>query len=344
MSSQNETIMLIVGDVYVIRDDPPSVMQHVKAFLNSADIVLGNLEGAYADSGTPWPKGEINVWRANAKQMEAIEAGGFDAMSCTNNHIMDFGYDGLYETLGHLDRLGVKHSGAGRNATEAYAPAIVERDGAKVAMLAYSSVFAPGWDAREDRGGLAVMHAKTAYEPPVRINENPGRPPKILTWLTQESKDQLARDVAAARKLADIVVCSFHWGISNGYIELADYQVELGHLAIDVGADLVFGHHPHALQGIEVYKGKAIFYSLGNFSFARHKLSAGHELETAIIRCRIRDRKIAAVEYLPTCGDEKLDPHLLSLADGSDVIKIVEKRSAAFGTKFSEAGDAIKVI
>jgi poly-gamma-glutamate synthesis protein (capsule biosynthesis protein) len=128
-----------------------------------------------------------------------------------------------------------------------------------------------------------------------------------------------------------------HWGVSAGHVNLTAYQVELAHHAIDVGADPVFGHHPHCLQGIEVYRGKAIFYSLGNFSFARHNPGAGHELETCILRCSLQDRRITTVEYLPVCCDARLDPHLLSVAEGRALVGIIEERSAAFGTAFGES-------
>ncbi len=339
----DDVVVMMVGDIYVRRDDPAEVFRHIKDKLSSADLVIGNLEGAYADGGTPWPKGGINVWKADARQMVAIEAGGFHAMSATNNHIMDFGHDGLLETLGNLDRIGVKHAGAGRNAAEAYAPAILERKGTKVALLAYTSVFVPGWEALDERPGLAVMAARTAYEPPLRFAENPGRPPKVVTWIVPESKARLVDDIRKARAAADIVICSFHWGVSEGHVPLTDYQMELGHHAVESGADLVFGHHPHLMQGIEIYRGVPIFYSLGNLTFARHNAAKGHELETMIARARIRAGRIIAVDYIPLLSDEKLDPHVLALDAAAPVTSIIEKRSAAFGTTFSPAGDGIRV-
>lgn len=339
----DEIVVMLVGDIYVQRGDPASVFRHIREKLATADLVIGNLEGAYADGGTPWPKGGINVWKADARQMAAIEAGGFHAMSATNNHIMDFGHDGLLETLANLDRIGVKHAGAGRNAAEAYAPAILERNGVRVALLAYTSVFVPGWEALDNRPGLAVMAARTAYEPPLRFAENPGRPPKVVTWVLPDSKARLVEDIANARTQADFVICSFHWGVSEGHVPLTDYQVELGHHAVDSGADFVFGHHPHLMQGIELYKGVPIFYSLGNLTFARHNGAKGHELETMIARLRIRGGRIVDVDYIPLLSDEKLDPHVLPLSEAAAVTSIVGRRSATFGTRFTPEGDAVRV-
>ncbi|HEY4201322.1 MAG TPA: CapA family protein [Devosiaceae bacterium] len=339
----DDVTVMIMGDIFVRRDNPAEVFRHITPTLRTADLVIGNLEGAYADGGTPWPKGGINVWKADARQLAAIEAAGFHVMATTNNHIMDFSQDGLLETLGNLDRLGIRHAGAGRNEAEAYAPAIMERKGTRIALLAYTSVYTPGWEAAGDRPGLAVMTARTSYEPPLRFIESPGKPPRVITWVLPDSKERLRADIAAARAEADIVICSFHWGISEGHFQLVDYQLELGHHAVDCGADLIFGHHPHLMQGVEVYKETPIFYSLGNLTFARHNGSRGHELETMILRCRISGGRIAAVDYIPLCSDERLDPHVLAIGDAARVTTLVDKRSERFGTKFHPGADAISL-
>jgi poly-gamma-glutamate synthesis protein (capsule biosynthesis protein) len=335
--------LLLVGDVFVQRDDPPSVFQHVRDLLKNADFTLGNLEGSTSDSGAPWSIKETN-WRADARQVQALSSAGFDAVNVANNHMLDFGHDALFETMGHLDRLGIKHTGGGRNKDEAHAPAIVEKKGCRVALLGYTSVFIPEWAATEDGPGLAVMRAHTSYEAPSRVFEVPGTPPIVRTRLFAADRQRLAEDIAAARKKADIVVCAFHWGVSRGHMKIAEYQIELAHHAIDCGADIIFGHHPHVLQGVEVYRGKAIFYSLGNFTFAQHSLAKGHEPETAIVRCTIADRRITAVEYLPARIDDNIDPHVLSLAEGKYVAEMIAQRSAAFKTKFAPHGNAIRLV
>lgn len=344
MSKNQEMTALIVGDVYVRRDDPPSVFQHVKDLLRSADFTLGNLEGSVADSGLAREKAGAEAWKSDARQMAAVEIAGFHAMTVANNHMMDYGHEALLETLSNLDRLGVKHTGGGRNFAEAHAPAVVEREGCKVALLGYTSVFMDGWEAGPQSPGLAVMRAHTSYQPPARYFEAPGSPPIIHSWVSAQHKDQLSADVAAARKQADIVICTFHWGVSAGFKKLTEYQMELGRHAIDAGADLVFGHHPHVMQGIEVYRGRPIFYSLGNFTFARHNPAKGHELETMIIRCRIRDRRLHTVEFIPARCDAEFNPHALDLETGRDVVAIVKERSAQFGTRLDAHGDAVRVI
>jgi poly-gamma-glutamate synthesis protein (capsule biosynthesis protein) len=353
--------MVLVGDVMVDRDDPPSVFRHVKDLLRQPEFTFGNLEGVCADcEGVPWPKGgsyrienagssrddygvEPSNSRFEARQLTAVEAAGFDALSLANNHILDFGHAPLIENLEHLDRMGIAHAGAGRNFEEAHAPALVERSGCRVAMLGYTCIFMRGWEAGPQKPGVAVMRVRTTYEPSTRALELPGLPPRVHTWVLAKDKAQLAGDIAHARSKADVVVCSFHWGLSQDG-KLPDYQSELGRHAIDSGADLVFGHHPHMLHGVEVYRGRAILYSLGAFAFAHYNPKKGYEAEAILVRCRIGDRKIRQIEYLPVRCDEKLDPYIPDLAEGKKVIDLIARRSAQFGTRFVTNGTAIGIV
>lgn len=342
MVQTEDKTLLIVGDIFVRRPDPKQAFAYVRDVFHSADFVLGNLEGVVADGGTPWQKGDINVWKADAKQIEAIETGGFHAMAVTNNHILDFGHDGLDETLANLRRINVKYAGAGKNIEEAHAPAVLERGGVTIAMLAYNSVFVKGWEAGPDQPGLAVVRVRTAYEPDYRVGELPGAPPIIRTWVEKPDLARVKADIASARRIADIVICSFHWGISGGYEKLTEYQVELGRHAADCGADLVFGHHPHLLQGIEFHNGKPIFYSLGNFTFARHNPDKGQELESLIARCTLREGKIAKVGFYAARCDHDQSPHIHTGKEAETVLALVRKRSKSFGTVFSADGDGFE--
>jgi poly-gamma-glutamate synthesis protein (capsule biosynthesis protein) len=362
MQDEPELTMVIVGDVMLERKDPPSIFRHVGDQLRNADFTLGNLEGVCADAaGERWSKGgsyrlksggglsggdgiEPSNAKFEARQLMALEAAGFDALTLANNHTLDFGHAPLVENLQHLDRMGIAHTGAGRTFAEAHAPAIVERKGCRVALLGYTSVFMRGWEADDKSPGVAAMRVRTTYEPTARALELPGLPPKIHTWVLPEDKIQLETAIHDARDRADIVICTFHWGLSGQDVRLPDYQTELAHHAIDAGADLVFGHHPHMLQGIEVYRGRAIFYCLGPFGYAHFDPKKGYELEAMMVRCHIRKHRLQIVEYLPVCSDEQLDPHILGLVDGRKVIDLIAKRSAAFGTRFSAKADAMQVV
>lgn len=343
MQSNMRKTLLLVGDIFVQRDDPSSVFQHVGEILRDADFTFGNLEGSTSDAGEPWSIKETN-WKADGRQAEAVKSAGFDALNVANNHMLDFGHAALFETLGRLDGYGIAHTGGGRNKAEAHKPAIVEKGGCRIAMLGYTSVFIPEWAAGENSPGLAVMRARTSYEPPSRVFEVPGTPPIIRTQLVLEDKEQLEADIRTAREQADIVVCAFHWGVSRGFMKVAEYQTELGHHAVDVGADIVFGHHPHVIQAVEVYKGKAIFYSLGNFTFAQHNPAKGHEAETMIVRCRIGNGVIDTVEILPVRCDKQIDPRILDMQEGQDIVEMIALRSAPFGTRFELTANAMRLV
>lgn len=119
MATSREMTMLIAGDVFVLRDDPPSVFRHVRDLMRSADFMLGNLEGFVCDVGKAVEKPGASAWKADSRQLAAIEAAGFHAMNVANNHMMDFGPEAMLATIENLDRIGVKHSGGGRNFAEA---------------------------------------------------------------------------------------------------------------------------------------------------------------------------------------------------------------------------------
>jgi poly-gamma-glutamate synthesis protein (capsule biosynthesis protein) len=141
---------------------------------------------------------------------------------------------------------------------------VQEANGVRVAFLAYSSILPMGYWAEEIRAGCAPMRAHTLYE---QIeHDQPGTPARIRTFAHTEDLAALVADIRAAKEQADIVVVSLHWGIHFVPGALADYQREVAYAAIDAGCDLILGHHAHILKGVEVYRGRAIFYSLGNFA------------------------------------------------------------------------------
>ena len=148
----------------------------------------------------------------------------------------------------------------------------------------------------------------------------------------------------AAKEQSDVVVMSWHWGVSptgGGTGELVDYQVEMGHAAIDAGADLVIGHHPHLVQPIEVYKGKVIFYSIANLV---HDLSERHRNQATILaRCWIRDRQIREVSFVPGWIDEKNQPRFQTPIELPEVVRHVQQISRSFGTQFNGKEDEVIV-
>ena len=161
--------------------------------------------------------------------------------------------------------------GAGKDGEEARKPAIVECKGVKIAFLAYCTVLRPGAQAGTGKPGCAPMRAHTHYAP---IDWQAGAPPKVITVPHEEDLEALTEDIRKAKQQADVVVMSIHWGLHHMPKAICNYQPIVAHAAIDAGADLILGHHPHCLKAIEVYKGKVCFYSIGNFMTHGRRIEA----------------------------------------------------------------------
>ncbi|UQZ82856.1 Capsule biosynthesis protein CapA [Paenibacillus konkukensis] len=216
--------------------------RYVKDFLTPADITVANLETPLTERGTAESKDY--VYRSSPQALPVMQAAGIDLVNTANNHIMDYGPEGLLDTLDELDKAGMKRVGTGRNSDEAYQSVIMERSGIKIAFLGFSRVAENAdWYAGNDKPGVAeTYNAKLPLEA-----------------------------VAKAREQADLVVVIAHWGIERKDRPVKE-QTDLAHKYIDAGADLVIGGHPHVLQGFERYKGKWIAYSLGNFIFTTNEV------------------------------------------------------------------------
>jgi poly-gamma-glutamate synthesis protein (capsule biosynthesis protein) len=243
-TSAGEITVVAVGDTYPGGRAAPFIKKYgygylfepTREILKGADLVIANLEAPLTQSEDILMDKKY-ILKADPKAAEGIKDASIDVVTLANNHIMDYGEAGLRDTKQALDRYGVLYTGAGENVKEARKPAIYEADGVKIAVLAYSNTFPKVFYAKKGSPGTAPGYAK-----------------------------YVRRDVRAARSAADIVIVSFHWSADRLKIP-KDYQVSLAHLAIESGAQLVVGHHPHVIQGVEVYKGGLIFYSLGNFIF-----------------------------------------------------------------------------
>lgn len=221
----------------------------VTAVLESADITFGNCETAITSCSTPSPgkprsavaSGKAFVFKSEPECCKAVlEAAGFDVLQLANNHAMDYGEAGMLETLSSLDAAGIAHIGAGANAAAAAEPLVLEAQGLRVGFLAYSLIVPPASRAQADAPGINTLPA--------------------------DYGQALARDIGALRESCNLVVVGMHWG-KESHCSPSEMQRRVGHAAIDAGADLVIGSHPHSLQGLEFYGDGLIAYSLGNFVF-----------------------------------------------------------------------------
>ena len=194
--------------------------------------------------------------------MSGLTYAGFDVMSFASNHALDRGEQALFEAIDTLTTNSIAVIGAGKNIDEARKPVILERKGTKVAFLAYCSVLPKGYQATPEKSGCAPMRASTFYE---QVDWPAGTAPRIITLANKDDLAAMVRILNRQELWQTSSIMSIHWGIHYVPAVIAMYQKEVGYAAIDAGVDLILGHHAHLLKGIEIYKGKFIFYSLGNF-------------------------------------------------------------------------------
>jgi poly-gamma-glutamate capsule biosynthesis protein CapA/YwtB (metallophosphatase superfamily) len=363
-----------VGDVMLKRDDPRTAFELVQPVFAAADINFGNCESTYSSTGSPNPATR-GVVRADPNQVEGLEWAGFHVMSFANNHHLDAGYEAFFETLDHLHSHGIATCGAGKDLGAAREPAIVERDGTKVAFLGYSTILFPGYEARANKAGCTPITIITDYA--MSEIEQPGCEAVVTTIVHPSSLQVLRADIARARELADVVVVSVHWGIHFTPVEVAQYESELGRAAIDAGADLVLGHHQHILKAVEVYCGKVIFHGLGNFvvdvymkaladnpgvkdmqrHFPEYAVAYREDYptypfhpearQTVVARAAIEDKKITEVGLIPclinpTGQPEPLRPGDPRFDEVSSYLQRITKE-AGFTTQFAVGEDVVIV-
>lgn len=267
-----------------------------KEILQQGDIVIGNLESPLASSGAEFRDKKFR-FKTDPKAARALKTAGFTHLSLANNHILDFGAEGLRQTREALDRHSILYAGAGRNLAVARIAAITELKGVKVAFLSYSLTYPEEFFAGTERAGTA-----------------PGYAPLVTA------------DIVNAKKTADCVIVSFHWG-GEGLDKPKPYQIAAAHQAIDAGADIILGHHPHILQGIEYYGKGIIFYSLGNFAFGSTSRSA----DVSMIARILFDGGIKEVEIIPLNilnSQVRFQPRPFRGGDAEEAVKKIDRLSS----------------
>ena len=362
-----------VGDLAPDRDEAGECFALCAAELRHADILFGQLESVLTTGGSRLPQAR-HALRGKPQVAAALRQAGFDVVSFASNHCMDWGREAFLETIGHLEEAGLCVIGAGANLAAARKPALLEHGGNRIAVLSYCSILPQNYWAEENRPGCAPMRAWTHYE---QIeHDQPGTPCRVHTFAHRRDLRALEDDIKAAREKADIVIVSLHWGIHFVPAVIADYQREVAHAAIDAGADLILGHHAHILKAIEVYKGKAIFYSLCNFATdlrmdAAHAASKSfREIQTlnpqwipdfdilyncppdsrmsVVAQARISGGKITAISFLPVFINPMAQPAILSADDPrfGDVVRYLRdvSRAAEIDTDFSIEGNEVRVV
>jgi poly-gamma-glutamate capsule biosynthesis protein CapA/YwtB (metallophosphatase superfamily) len=242
--------LLLVGDCMlgrlvneVLESAPPDYpWGDTLPILHSADWRLCNLECVISDRGTPWSAyRKAFHFRSAAKNIAVLEAARLNAVSLANNHVLDYGYDAMFEMLEILDRAGIIYSGAGMNLSQASRLAIAQVCGRRIGLLAFTDN-EPDWEATADLSGVYYVPAD----------------------LTDVRAKNLLDTIRGYDKVVDYLIVSAHWGSNWGYVPPKEH-VAFAHALVDAGADLVFGHSSHVFRGIELYEGRPILYGAGNF-------------------------------------------------------------------------------
>jgi len=320
--------MLIIGDIDIQRRaDPATAFAHLRDTLVAADVVYANLEGMLVKPQGP----EVDIpdkrgWRHPGPEgVIALTSANVKVVGVANNVAYDRA--NIVQTLKVLDENGIIHTGGGANIEAAHEPAIVERKGVKIGFLQYTA----RW--YQDNEQLA-----TATDPGVaKIASRDG------VTIDPSDLDRVRADIRRLRAKVDIVVVSHHnrdgatatqfgsagTGRSGGSARRdnhisEEYQKLFAHVALDTGADLVYGHGTHRVQGVEVYHGKPILYAIGHSAFDQ----PGYEnsKDGLVVHAVIEGKKIRRVSFVPVTRDAKDDVLMLdpSTGDGAKLVDVIK--------------------
>jgi len=240
--------ILFVGDVMlgrtvnaILKHNPPSYpWGNTLAVFKKADLRICNLECVIADTDKPWP-GKTFHFQSDPKNVEVLNIARFSPISIANNHTLDFGTKALEQMINILKNQSINFAGAGSDIIEASMPALENGGENYVGMIAFTDN-EPDWEAAEKTAGTFFV--------PLNLEDSRA---KMLFDIVKKTRDNVK-----------VLIVSAHWGPNWGY-EPPKEHIAFAHALIDAGVDIVYGHSPHVFRGIEIYKGKPILYSTGNF-------------------------------------------------------------------------------
>jgi len=375
--------------------------------LRDADVTFGNFETTALDlatfKGSPQAESGGTWMLADPGVPKEVAAMGIDIVGHANNHATDWGVEGMIETLKLLDAAHLVRAGTGRTMAEARAPAYYDGPQGRVALVSATTTFTPMSPAADPLGrvpgrpgantirsteigqvskaDLAVLARITGTKPgaPVRIKGRDFRAVEAPTTPMTIGYDLNPKDLAAnllavrqAKQNGNFVVFSLHnHEPGNASQTPADFAPGLAHQIIDAGADVYMGHGPHQLRGIEIYKGKPIFYSLGNFAMMNNSLddvpadmfdqfgvtpgsvttpellqarnaksfSDPNLYESVIATTHFRDGRLTEVRLYPidlgvtATGAARGVPHMADAATGARILERLQRLSEPFGTR-----------
>ena len=315
-AQEEATVELVaVGDILldrgvakrIGREGTGRVFADVEEEIAGADVAFGNLENPVA-SRCRWKAAKKISFQAQPATAYALSGAGFDLVSLANNHTLDCGKSGLWETIDHLKARGLRWVGAGPTPAAAAAPVVLNLKGIKIAFVAFTDI-------------------------------EPG--PNMWAGVARASTFALRRAVTAARAAgANAVVVSLHWGTEYASRPGAR-QRELAQAAVEAGADLVLGHHTHTLQGLEAFAPQGhttrralVAYSLGNFVFDSPPSPVRRVVESVILRCRFSKDGLVSAEVRAVVLDRYL-PRPAAPDESRNIFQRLAELSAELGTNLT---------
>lgn len=335
--------LLLLGDINVQqRADPPRVFAHVRDTLNQADLVYGNLEGLLVKSEGPDKDiPDKSGWQhIGPEAIAALKAGNIPVVGVANN--VAYGPENILKSLAVLDANGIVHTGGGTNLDQAHKPAIVVRKGVRFGFLQYTakwyledqqiaSATSPGVARILSKDGIAVDSADLDR---LRDDIRKLRPQVDVLVVSSHNRDGLAgRPTAAApgegrptrpEDLISPIMLGTRFSVAE------PYERELAHAAVDAGADLVYGHGSHVLQGVEIYNGKPVLYCVGNFAMDWIRMRPNKE--GMVIRAVVKGKSLQRVSFVPTGRDpETNDVVMLDPAAGEGARMVQKVRDLSPG-------------
>lgn len=286
--------------------------QHVSRILNADDITFANLETSVSERGKTY-KPEGFGFRSKPSTLEGIYNAGIDTVSLANNHSLDFGEEALIDTMSYLSQYNINYVGAGIDKTAAEAPIIINSKDYTVGFIAYNSIIPwESWKASEQSSGTASF--------------------------SKNDTDNIMKNIEQIKDTCDLLFVVLHWGVEYSNTP-EEWQIQLAHQIIDAGADGVIGHHPHILQGIEIYKEKPILYSIGNFVFLKYNEAAG---KTGIFQLEYKDDVFKSIQFYPVeimyCKADLYDTESVT---GIEYINLLQELSQPFGTQVQKDGSIL---
>ncbi len=316
--------LMAVGDIMLARSvgkriagDYEAPFSEINPILHKADILFGNLESPISDRGSKL-QGKKIAFRAKPEAVSSLTYAGFDVLSLANNHILDYSTPALLQTLDILEEKKIQYCGAGKDINEARKPAVINHFGLRVAFLAYTDMYDIYYSSR----------SRFVFE---AADNRAGVAPRKL--------DYIIEDIKSAKDTADLVVVSLHWGIEESF-NVTNEMRKFAHNLVDSGADFILGHHPHQIQGLEVYKGKPIAYSLGNFIFDQNDIENN---DSIILNLEYDFTRLVSVEAIPLRIVDKMkvvpapagrreiiQNRLIELSDKLDTNGYIDKNSVKF--------------